>query len=131
LQFASNQCTSFHFSQLTSHTHSIQNIATNPDPRHSPDSSKESTKDSTDESSDQHESIYQGDNFAIEKINPDETHTLSYLLLESALHMTGNHLGSLWIRPDQSVSDDFKDAGLDQSTIGYPSRPLQLAKGEY
>ena len=119
-------------SQLTSHTHSIQTIVTNPDPRHSPSCSNENSKDSTDESSsDQQESIDQRDNFVIEKINPDETHTLSYLLLESALQMTGNHLGSLWIRPDQSVSDDFKDAGLDQSTIGYPSRPLQLAKGEH
>ena len=49
--------------------------------------------------------------------------------------MSGNHLGSLWIRPNQAFGDEFKDTpvgpnakGLGQSTIGYPSRPIQLAK---
>lgn len=48
--------------------------------------------------------------------------------------MDGNHLGSLWIKPDQASGGDFKDVplspgvGLDTLTIGFPSRPIQLAK---
>ena len=106
-------------------------LAINPDPRHSPEISKEdkaSRPDSTDEAN---QKSQEKDNFIVEKLNPDESHSLSYLLIESALGMNGKHLGSLWIRPDQSSSDDFRDEGLDNSTIGYPSRPLQLAKGKY
>lgn len=105
-------------------------LAINSDPRNSPDNpiDGDNNKKSAAESSSQG-SNDQGVNFAIEKINPDETQSLSYLLLESALQIEGNHLGSIWIRPDQSFSDDFKDAELDQSTIGFPSRPMQLAKG--
>jgi hypothetical protein len=46
--------------------------------------------------------------------------------------MNGNHLGSLWIRPDQSSKDDFKDvlldpnsSRLDESIIAFPFRPIQ------
>ena len=65
-------------------------------------------------------------NFTIEKIYPDDTLHISFLLLESALHLNGNHLGCIWIRPDQSAGNDFKDDGT--LTIGFPSRPIQLAK---
>ena len=112
------------------------NLAINPDPRHSPqyplndnlDSLKDSDKKSRAGATD-------ADAFAINKINPDEVYSISYLLLESALRLKGNHLGSMWMRPDQAFSEDFKNVaggpnapGLDQSTICYPSRPIQLAK---
>ena len=57
--------------------------------------------------------------------------------------MKGNHLGSIWIRPDQDSTNDvdgsilspsmFKlDEGrhdsLHLNNVGYPSRPIQLAK---
>lgn len=51
------------------------------------------------------------------------------MLLESALRLKGNHLGSIWIRPDQdSSSIDDPLFGLGSSRVGYPSRPIQLAK---
>jgi hypothetical protein len=81
------------------------------------------------------EKKYPENNYAMKKVYPDETHSISFLLLESALHMHGNHLGSLWIRPDQDSGGDFQDAplspgtaGINTLTIGFPSRPIQLAK---
>lgn len=68
---------------------------------------------------------------------------MSHLLLESALRLKGNHLGSIWIRPDQYSSDDTENNfvspgkstlhGLSNcifhpDRVGYPSRPIQLAK---
>ena len=83
---------------------------------------EESSASSTDDSS-----------FAIDRINPDQVHSIPYLLLESALRLKGNHLGSIWIRPDQAFNDHLKeDSAIPNSpglsTIGYPSRPIQLAK---
>jgi len=107
-------------------------LAINPDPRHSPPHPFHDNLDSIEES-DQRSKCKDG--FAIDKIDPEQSHNISFLLLESALEMNGNHLGSIWIRPDKAFGEDFKDApvgpcasGLDQSTIGYPSRPIQLAK---
>lgn len=47
--------------------------------------------------------------------------------------MNGNHLGSIWIRPDQASNDnsaplDPDAVGRENLSIGYPSRPIQLAK---
>jgi hypothetical protein len=106
-------------------------LATDPDPRHAP---VLTFNDNPDSIGFDRESINEND-FAVTKINPGETHSISFLLIESALRMNGNHLGSIWIRPDQSLRDDFIDvsldpnsSGLDESIIGFPSRPIQLAK---
>jgi hypothetical protein len=110
---------------------SVNILATNPNPRHAPVLTLDENLDSTE--------FYQGSShengFSVSKINPDEKHSISFLLIESALRMNGNHLGSLWIRPDQSLKDGFKDvlldpnsSGLDESIIAFPFRPIQLAK---
>lgn len=95
--------------------------ATDPDPRHAPALTFNGGSDSADDNG-----------FSVTKINPDETLNISFLLIESALRVKGNHLGSLWIRPDQSSKDDFKDIhldphslGLDESIIAFPVRPIQ------
>ena len=136
---------------------SVKIPATDPDPRHAPVLTFNDNPDSI--GFDQERS--NENNFAVSKINPDETHSISLLLIESALRMNGNHLGSIWIKPDQSSRDDFKDdpldpnsSGLDETRhfatypvdqnyqqsssstcgqaegvdIGFPSRPIQLAK---
>lgn len=94
-------------------------LATHPDPRHLPDPHQDSEQKG----------------FSVSKINPDESHCISYVLIESALRLSGNHLGSLWIRPDQSSTDEFNTADLDpnstvlkSSSVGFPHRPIQLAK---
>lgn len=110
--------------------------AISPDPRHSPpytrgDGVASSIGGSGNESCDEK-------GFVIEKINPDESQNISFLLLENALRMNGNHLGSMWIRPDQASCDDLNDPLMSRNksdmstgawcTVGYPSRPVQLAK---
>ncbi len=56
--------------------------------------------------------------------------SIPYLLLESALRLKGNHLGSIWIRPDYQNSSIIDDSlsGMCSSRVGFPSRPIQLAK---
>lgn len=101
-------------------------LAISPDPRHFPQNPFNDNVDSIGESD---QESGPEDSFAISKINPDDVHQISYLLLESALRLNGNHLGSLWIRPDQAIGEDFKDVPVaPTSTVGYPSRPIQLAK---
>jgi len=73
------------------------------------------------------------------RLEPESTFHIPILLLESALRMQGNHLGSIWFSPsDESIhpsafehlSDDIEASGLSDVRIraGYSSRPVQLAK---
>ena len=58
------------------------------------------------------------------------------LLLEAALRFDGKHLGCLWVRPRSGAHDQDllrslslgKCSGIENLTIGYSSRPVQLAK---
>jgi len=74
--------------------------------------------------------------FMYEDIGPDETYHVPLFLIESALHLKGNHLGSLWIRPntDDSIIQlllrgSCTGSGHGQrSSIDFCSNPLQLAR---
>ncbi|KAL7543443.1 hypothetical protein ACHAXR_012723, partial [Thalassiosira sp. AJA248-18] len=98
----------------------------NPDPRHSPQDSLFVNLNESDIES--RACSIENDGFEIDRISPDEVHSISYLLLESALRLKGNHLGSMWIRPDKDKSRDLQGGPNSGQTIGYPSRPIQLAK---
>ena len=109
--------------------------ATSPDPRHSPDIAIDTSPDTMQESEEESKADSDCYGFTKNRLDPDEVSRVSPLLLESALRLNGNHLGSIWIRPDQSSSDDFPEISRDldtpgrgPSTVGYPTRPLQLAK---
>ncbi|KAL7555284.1 hypothetical protein ACHAWF_018921 [Thalassiosira exigua] len=122
--------------EVVNKTNHPLSLAINPDPRSSPQDHFYGYLDPICESDQGSKpSIAEDVDFAIDKINPDEVHNLSHLLLESALRLNGNHLGSLWIRPHIASSDDLEgiSVGLNvlgpgKSTIGYPTRPVQLAK---
>ena len=107
-------------------------LAISPDPLHSPHESFGSNLDSVNESHlESSHGDSENDGFATNVINPDEIHSISYLLLESALRLKGNHLGSVWIRPDPVFSTDHKlsQPEIDhQNSTAFPSRPVQLAK---
>ena len=105
-------------------------IAVHPDPRHLPQDETLESKQN-----DSQDNIING----VEKLDPDGSYNIPYLLLESAMHLEGNHLGSIWIRPDQSSCDEVgevshaaKDCTFQLSSytdiVGYPPRPIQLAK---
>ena len=126
-------CVTSPFEVVNKTDHSIF-IAVNPDPRHLP---KEKTLES--KQIDLQDSA--GGNIIndVEKLDPDESYNIPYLLLESAMHLEGNHLGSIWVRPDQDSceeADELSCAAKDRSsryfsetdTVGYPPRPIQLAK---
>lgn len=66
-------------------------------------------------------------------IEPEQLYQVPTLLLESALHEAGSHLGSLWARPlanssmlHSFVEEDSGDSG--DLKVAYSSRPIQLAK---
>jgi hypothetical protein len=69
-------------------------------------------------------------------IEPEQLYQVPTLLLESALHEAGSHLGSVWARPvaNSSIShmlhsfvdEDSCDSG--DLKVAYSSRPIQLAK---
>ncbi len=104
----------------------VKILATDPDPRHAPVLTFNNNLDSI--GFDQERNNENA--FFVTTLNPDETHSISFLLIESALRMNGNHLGSIWIKPDDFNDDplDPNSSGLDESIIGFPSRPIQLAK---
>eukprot|EP00985_Skeletonema_marinoi_P012126 scaffold5803_cov164-Skeletonema_marinoi.AAC.2 len=108
-------------------------IAVHPDPRHLPqgDSLEPTQNDSQENAS----GIING----LEKLAPEGSYNVPYLLLESAMHLEGNHLGSIWVRPDQASyveADELSHAAKDRTSqlfsdtdiVGYPPRPIQLAK---
>lgn len=73
---------------------------------------------------------------SIECIEPNDTYNVPMLLLESALHLDGNHLGSVWLSPGHR--DDFfeqldsifnyvsHEDSHDKKSVGFSSRPIQL-----
>jgi hypothetical protein len=75
-----------------------------------------------------------GDSDAL--IEPDQLYQVPTLLLESALHKPGSHLGSVWAKPLASSSNShvlhsFADEDTGDSSdlkVAYCSRPIQLAK---
>ena len=89
------------------------NLAFKPDRRHPPQHSLNDNANPFDQD--------------VRIINPDEVFNISYVLIEKSLHLQGNHLGSIWLRPDPAINNDLY-IGLEQSTVGYPTRPIQLAK---
>lgn len=109
-------------------------VAVHPDPRHLP---KEETLESNrSNSQDSASGKIIND---VEKLAPDGSYNVPYLLLESAMRLKGNHLGSIWVRPDRTSCDEVAEvshAAKDSSSeyfsetdvIGYPPRPIQLAK---
>ena len=72
------------------------------------------------------------------RLSPDEGCNLSFYLIDSALRLNGNHLGSIWIRPDQTKCNRDRQKLFDsnssclesvsQGKVEFPPRPLQLAK---
>ena len=105
-------------------------VTIHPDPRHLPESEEDNDLE--------HGSAVKSS--GVEKLDPDGSYNIPHLLLESALHLEGSHLGSIWIKPDQSsydegvdnISNASKDCNFKLSsntdTITYPPRPVQLAK---
>lgn len=71
-----------------------------------------------------------------ECIEPGAIFHVPSLLLEASLRVEGNHLGSFWIRPDESkgakdlsyLVEQCEAIGTHDSFVGYCSRPVQLAK---
>jgi hypothetical protein len=71
-----------------------------------------------------------------ECIEPGAVFHIPSLLLESSLRVEGNHLGSFWIRPDESkdnkdlsyLVEQCEGNGANTSFVGFCSRPVQLAK---
>lgn len=116
--------------------------ATNPDPTFSPSqtafqsaSALEKPEILQEKSGDTSEVV---DGVGTKRLSPDEVCNLSFYLIDSALHLNGNHLGSVWIRPDQTKCNQDRQKLFDsnssclesvsQSTVEFPPRPLQLAK---
>jgi hypothetical protein len=110
-------------------------IAVHPDPRHLPQKGALESKQNDSQCSGASVNIING----VERLDPDSSYNIPYLLLESAMHLEGNHLGSIWIRPDQASCDEVgevshaaKDCTFQLSSytdiVGYPPRPIQLAK---
>lgn len=71
--------------------------------------------------------------FIYEDIGPDQTYHVPFFLLESALHMKGNNLGSLWIRPNVDdctvqllLQGSCTDSGDGHKYIGFSSNPFHL-----
>ena len=74
------------------------------------------------------------------RIEPGETYNVPFLLLEKALLLEGNHLGSIWIRPDKDADGNSEElfASLMSPTgattssetcaIRFSAHPIQLAK---
>ncbi len=113
--------------------HSIY-IAVHPDPLHLP---KEEILESN--QSDSQDSASGKIINSVEKLVPDGSYNVPYLLLESAMRLKGNHLGSIWVKPEQmscEEADELSYAAKDLSSeyfsetdiVGYPPRPIQLAK---
>jgi hypothetical protein len=68
-------------------------------------------------------------------IGPGDAFQLPTLLIESALEMSGSHLGSIWLCPDTknqnfAFRDFSKSTGspMEQIEASFCSRPVQLAK---
>lgn len=110
-------------------------ITVHPDPRHLPQDEALEIKQNDSQCSGSSGNIING----VERLDPDGSYNIPYLLLESAMHLEGNHLGSIWIRPDQASCDEVgevshaaKDCTFQLSSytdnVGYPPRPIQLAK---
>eukprot|EP00986_Skeletonema_menzelii_P013164 scaffold7491_cov142-Skeletonema_menzelii.AAC.15 len=124
-------CITSPFEVVNKTDHSIF-IAINPDPRHLP---KGETLES--KRNDFQDSVSGNIINDVEKLDPGDSYNVPYLLLESAMHLEGNHLGSIWVRPDQASCEETgelssKDRSSqyfsDTDTVGYPPRPVQLAK---
>lgn len=119
-------------------THSIK-LVFNPDPRYRPDivSSLEGV-DAHDNQDECHDGMSPPEtSFAAEisVLKPGGIFQLPTLLIESALEITGSHLGSMWICPDTSVQNisfqDFtKSIGkqIENLEATFCSRPIQIAK---
>jgi hypothetical protein len=78
-----------------------------------------------------HPLAYVTDDDRLKCIEPGAVFHIPSLLLESSLRVEGNHLGSFWIRPDESKHD--KDISYlvehgEGNVVGFCSRPVQLAK---
>ena len=116
--------------------------ATNPDPRFSPSetaiesaSALEKPEIVQEKDGDTAAGV---DGVGTKRLSPDEACNLSFYLIDSALHLNGNHLGSIWIRPDQTKCNrdgqklfDSNSSCLEsvsQGKVEFPPRPLQLAK---
>jgi hypothetical protein len=69
-------------------------------------------------------------------IEPEQLYQVPTMLLESALHEAGSHLGSVWARPlaNSSISHmlhsfvDEESGDSGDLKVAYSSRPIQLAK---
>jgi hypothetical protein len=66
-------------------------------------------------------------------LSPGDALQIPILLLESALRLEGNHLGCLWVRPKKKMENEGlfnlgKAFVVDSPTVGFSSRPVQLAK---
>ena len=112
-------------------THSIS-LCLHPDPMHKP-SGPVSTHTLPSPSSD---SV---DTLPHEKepgLSPGDALQVPSLLLESALRLDGNHLGCMWVRPEKDDGNEVffkslnleKSLGVEDPTVGFSSRPVQLAK---
>jgi len=70
--------------------------------------------------------------FIYEDVSPDKTFHVPLFLLESALHLKGNNLGSLWIRPhvdDSAIQLMLRGSCTDSARhIGFCSNPFNLSR---
>lgn len=115
-------------------THSIW-LALHPDPTHNPIAHQGIASQNLDYKP---ESVthLQAQFDVFETIDAGESYQVPTLLLESALHLKGSHLGCFWISPANKDSNQhlFKsifggvEHNVNKMTIGYCSRPVQLAK---
>ena len=115
-------------------THSIW-LALHPDPTHNPIACQRNASQKMDykPESSAHLQV-QSDVF--ETIEAGESYQVPTLLLESALHLKGSHLGCFWVCPANKDTNEhlFKslfggvEHNVNETAIGYCSRPVQLAK---
>jgi len=130
------------FAVTNSTAHSIK-LVFDPDPRRRPGENAEE-ESRTEEHEDARTSI--GSKAYLEQmtaeceevqiIQPGETFHIPTLLLQRSLHMSGSHLGCLWLCPDTSEGMTFWDffctakasSEGDDLEVGFSSRPIQIAR---
>lgn len=115
--------------ELVNRTRHKIEIATHVDPNQTLPSFRDSTNREAAENKDK------VDDFIYEDVSPDQTFHVPLFLLESALHLKGNNLGSLWIRPnvndsaiDLMLRGSCTDLANEDRHIVYCSNPFHLSR---
>jgi hypothetical protein len=121
LQNGGRQVTLRSLFSITNRTSHQLSVLFNPSPSHEPEASNESGATNEDVDG---------------EIEPGGTLQIPLLLTESALRQSGNHIGSIWMRPSRNAhSTSFQSFvhgdtsfSKDALRVNYSSKPVQLAK---